>query len=210
MQRPPIVQFGAAPAGASSADQAREIMARFLETFPTFKYDSTKGKDRQGGSDGQGPADEGAEGLQPGGNEGDEVDPGDDEPVCSICLGNFVSRPGAVCLLSLAPCLWRAKKPETWNAVSGTRKTVAACVINDELPSHPSHCGAGYPRIITTRQQIARWSDVGLPRRSMARSVACCRACMFSTKPVSTTGSGKETVKLASGACVAGVPPQDV
>lgn len=63
-------------------------MARFLETFPTFKYDSAKGKELGG----QGPTADGTEGQQPAGNEGEELDPGDDEPVCSICLGNFVSR----------------------------------------------------------------------------------------------------------------------
>lgn len=66
-------------------------MTRFLETFPTFKYDSAKGKDGYSGNGGQGPTGDGEEGQQPGGNE-EEVDPGDDEPVCSICLGNFVSR----------------------------------------------------------------------------------------------------------------------
>jgi len=38
-RQPSVVRFGTTPPVGASAVQAREIMARFLETFPTFKYD---------------------------------------------------------------------------------------------------------------------------------------------------------------------------
>ena len=117
----PILPFGSAPQGAENVDQARQIMTRFLETFPTFKYDGRRGKKEtvdahlgMATPGSRGPTEtsagprlsvgqDGAVGEQPPADqdEGGEFDPGDDEPVCSICLGNFVD--GEEC--RMLPCL---------------------------------------------------------------------------------------------------------
>jgi len=108
-RQPPVVRFGTAPPVGASAPEAREIMARFLETFPTFKYDASKGTDEhetRGDTvfgDGPGEDNENATTETPTApaHQDDDFDPGDDDPVCSICLGNFVD--GEDC--RMLPCL---------------------------------------------------------------------------------------------------------